>query len=260
MIRKRVSIILIATLVSMLVLGACSKSSEPKYYDKDFMSSLEKGLESRWVFADKEEDTENKEFYTTATKKELEQVKKYEDLKFKDSKLKEAAISYINELKNGLKVAKTYGSDSFYDNWEKHYDSRTSKLITINDIKKIEVSEKKQSILDELLASGKEVISAEKNKDTLTSFLKSITFAKDETRSNEFSSYYTATVENTTGLNIENLNLSFKLIDDNGVTVDTPVEYVENWNAGEKRQLEFWTDKQFSKTEITMDEYFKIKE
>ena len=258
--RKRMPIILIVTLAVMLVLGACSKSSEPKYYDDDFMSSLEKGLESRWSFVEKEDDDESEKFYTTAIKKEFEQVKKYEDLKFKDSKLKEAALAYINELKNGLKVAKTYGSDSFYDNWSKHYDSRTAKLITINKIKKIEVSEKNQSTLDELLASGKEVISTEKNKDTLTNFLKGITFAKDEARSDEYSSYYTATVENTTGLNIENLSLSFKLIDDNGVTVDTSSEYVENWNAGEKRQLEFWTDKQFSKTEITMGEYFEIKE
>lgn len=82
------------------------------------------------------------EGYETATQTELDVIEKYQDLKFKDSKLKEAALAYTNELKNGLEVAKTYGSDSFYDNWEKHYDSKTSKLITINDIKKVEVSEK----------------------------------------------------------------------------------------------------------------------
>lgn len=82
------------------------------------------------------------EGYETATQTELDVIEKYQDLKFKDSKLKEAALAYINELKNGLEVAKTYSSDSFYDNWEKHYDSKTSKLITINDIKKVEVSEK----------------------------------------------------------------------------------------------------------------------
>ena len=163
----------------------------------------------------------------------------------------------INELKNGLKVAKTYGSDSFYDNWEKHYNSRTSKLIAINDIKKIEVSEKNQSILDELLASGKEVQTKNKNEDTIKSFADSLTFTLDEANSDESASYYiyTATAENTTQLNFEYLSLNIKLIDDQGTTVDTQPIYESNWAANEKRNLEFTTDKTFSTIQITVNDY-----
>ncbi|MGC4441147.1 hypothetical protein ABXW85_20015, partial [Streptococcus suis] len=82
------------------------------------------------------------------------------------------------------------------------------KLIAINAIKKIKVSSKYQDILDELLASGKEVNQNNKNKEKLTNFVKTIAFTKDEAESSEDYFYYTATVENTTGLKISNLGLS----------------------------------------------------
>ncbi|MCK1203036.1 hypothetical protein MXZ84_10715 [Streptococcus uberis] len=55
---------------------------------------------------------------------ELKTISKYENLKFKDSKLKEYAISYINEMNNGLKVAKTFGSESFDQKWYEHQNRR----------------------------------------------------------------------------------------------------------------------------------------
>lgn len=158
---KRMFLVISLLFVSIIVAGCGTTSTkkEVKYYDNDFVTDSGKALDARWTYTDDKANADvvmTEEGYETATQTELDVIEKYQDLKFKDSKLKEAALAYINELKNGLKVAKTYGSDSFYDNWEKHYNSRTSKLIAINDIKKIEVSEKNQSILDELLASGKE--------------------------------------------------------------------------------------------------------
>ena len=63
--------------------------------------------------------------------------------------------------------------------------------------KKIEVSEKNQSILDELLASGKEVQTKNKNEDTIKSFADSLSFTLDEANSDKSTSYYiyTATAE-----------------------------------------------------------------
>ena len=134
---------------------------------------------------------------------------------------------------------------------------KITKLIAINDIKKIEVSEKNQSILDELLASGKEVQTKNKNEDTIKSFADSLTFTLDEANSDESASYYiyTATAENTTQLNFEYLSLNIKLIDDQGTTVDTQPIYESNWAANEKRNLEFTTDKTFSTIQITVNDY-----
>ena len=246
---KRMFLVISLLFVSIIVAGCGTTSTkkEVKYYDNDFVTDLGKALDARWTYTDDKANTQT----------ELDVIEKYQDLKFKDSKLKEAALAYINELKNGLKVAKTYGSDSFYDNWEKHYDSRTSKLIAINDIKKIEVSEKNQSTLDELLASGKEVQTKNKNEDTIKSFADSLTFTLDEANSDESASYYiyTATAENTTQLNFEYLSLNIKLIDDQGTTVDTQPIYENNWAANEKRNLEFTTDKTFSTIQITVNDY-----
>lgn len=259
---KRMFLVISLLFVSIIVAGCGTTSTkkEVKYYDNDFVTDLGKALDARWTYTDDKTNADvvmTEEGYKTATQTELDVIEKYQDLKFKDSKLKEAALAYINELKNGLKVAKTYGSDSFYDNWEKHYNSRTSKLIAINDIKKIEVSEKNQSILDELLASGKEVQTKNKNEDTIKSFADSLTFTLDEANSDESASYYiyTATAENTTQLNFEYLSLNIKLIDDQGTTVDTQPIYENNWAANEKRNLEFTTDKTFSTIQITVNDY-----
>ena len=259
---KRMFLVISLLFVSIIVAGCGTTSTkkEVKYYDNDFVTDLGKALDARWTYTDDKANADvvmTEEGYETATQTELDVIEKYQDLKFKDSKLKEAALAYINELKNGLEVAKTYGSDSFYDNWSKHYDSRTSKLITINDIKKIEVSEKNQSILNELLASGKEVQTKSKNEDTIKSFADSLTFTLDEANSDESISYYiyTATAENTTQLNFGYLSLNIKLIDDQGTTVDTQPIYENNWAANEKRNLEFITNKTFSTIQITVNDY-----
>lgn len=264
--KKRSLLLVVATaLLSVLFLSACSNSTkeQEKYYDSDFMSSLEKGLENRWAYTNNKSNADevlSKKGYTTATQKELEQIKKYQNLKFKNSKLQEAALAYINELKEGLSVAKTYGSKSFDENWSKHYDARTSKLIAINAIKKIKVSSKYQDILDELLASGKEVNQNNKNKEKLTNFVKTIAFTKDEAESSEDYFYYTATVENTTGLKISNLGLSIKLIDDQGVTIDTQTIFIDSWDKNEKRKLEFSTSETFSSMQVSLDDYYKLEE
>ena len=259
---KKMFLVISLLFVSIIVAGCGTTSTkkEVKYYDNDFVTDLGKALDARWTYTDDKANADvvmTEEGYETATQTELDVIEKYQDLKFKDSKLKEAALAYINELKNGLEVAKTYGSDSFYDNWEKHYNSRTSKLIAINDIKKIEVSEKNQSILDELLASGKEVQTKNKNEDTIKSFADSLTFTLDEANSDESASYYiyTATAENTTQLNFGYLSLNIKLIDNQGTTVDTQPIYENNWTANEKRNLEFITNKTFSTIQITVNDY-----
>ncbi|KXT76836.1 FxLYD domain-containing protein [Streptococcus sp. DD12] len=245
--------------IAVIILTACSSNNskdEKIYYDDQFMTALSKGLEERWKYTDEDataEDKASKKLYNTATQKELDQIEEYQDKSFKDSKLKEAAISYINALKDNQKVAETYGASSFDENWSKSYDARNEKLIAINNISKIKVSDKYQSTLDEVLASGKEVKQNSDNAQKVTDLIKSITFTKDEASSDEYLSSYTATVENTTGLTIANISLTVKLIDDQGVTVDEQSLFANNWTNGEKKRFEFTTDKTFAKTEISID-------
>ena len=110
---KRMFLVISLLFVSIIVAGCGTTSTkkEVKYYDNDFVTDSGKALDARWTYTDDKANADvvmTEEGYVTATQTELDVIEKYQDLKFKDSKLKEAALAYINELKNGLKVAKTY--------------------------------------------------------------------------------------------------------------------------------------------------------
>lgn len=246
------------TITCLILVGCSKKTSEKTYYDDKFMSSLAKGLESRWTYVDNNDD-ESKEFYTVAIKKELDEVNKYSDLSFKDSKLQEAAISYINSLKKCKEIAQTFGADSFYEKWFDAYDQRTEALNKINKIKKIKVSKANQKNLDELLASGKEVQKNNKAKEQVTKLINSLSFVKDEEKSFEEYGEYTATTTNNTEYTIEDLSVIAKLKNDQGVVVDEQYLIFNNWTPNETRQAEFGTDKTFSTIEYSID-YIEIKD
>ncbi|VEE22033.1 Uncharacterised protein [Streptococcus equinus] len=247
------------TIACLVLVGCSKKTNEKTYYDDKFMSSLAKGLEARWDYVDNNDDDESKKFYTTAIQKELDEVNKYSDLSFKDSKLQEAAISYINSLKKCKETARTFGADSFYEKWSDAYDNRTEVLNKINKIKKIKVSKANQSNLDELLASGKEVQNNNKAKEQVNNLINSLSFAKDEENSFEEYGEYTATVTNNTELIIEDLSVVAKLKNDQGVVVDEAYLSLNNWTPNETRQVEFGTDKTFSTIEYSID-YIEIKD
>lgn len=249
----------------MLILGVftavgCSKTEsskkEIKYYDNDFITALQDGLVSRWDEVDKEEKKENFKESGSSYKKwvdlELTQIKKFEDLKFKDSKLKEYAISYINELKEGEKISETFGSESFDGKWYEHQNRRTELLVNINKIHKLKVPNEEKETLKELLAGGKEVEQNNKNEQVVKDFVNKIEFARNEEKSDEYTSYYEVTVENTTGLTIKELGIEVKLIDANGVVVDTKYINATNWTKNEKRLLEFMAFEDFAKTEYVV--------
>lgn len=246
--------------MAVLTLVGCSKSSntkkETKYYDQDFITALQDGMIARWdYFAKKDEDKKHVDSgsdYQKFVNLELKSISKYENLKFKDSKLKEYAISYINEMNNGLKVAKTFGSESFNQKWFEHQNRRKELIVEINRIQKLKVPEKHQHWIDELLAGGKEVKQNNKNEQVVKDFVNKIEFARNEEKSDEHTSYYEVTVENTTGLTIKELGIEVKLLDANGVVVGTEYINAPNWAKNEKRLLGFMTFKDFEKTEYVV--------
>lgn len=60
----------------------------------------------------------------------------------------------------------------------------------------------------------------------------------------------TGVLENNTGYDFDNFVVHFTLYDDNGVVVDTPVDYLQNFTNGTKAQVEFYTYKQISTYEV----------
>ena len=79
-----------------------------KTYDNEFINSLAKGLNNRWGIVylndkdkvkDKDKDKESIKDFRDYIDCELIEIDKYNKRNFKDSKLKEFANAYINNLK-----------------------------------------------------------------------------------------------------------------------------------------------------------------
>lgn len=258
---KRILIALLA-FVSIFTMVACSNASkEDKIYDDAFITALGKGLDARWKYNNGGGLEFTAKGYEETITKELNQIKSFKDKKFKDSKLQEKAIAYINELENGKKIASTYGSDSFDTKWYEHTSKRNSLLVDINKINDIPVENKE--ILSELLAQGKEVQGNNSKKEAIENLVKNITFTVDTSKSDEYTTYYSATVENTTMYNIKDINLTINLVNAEGVTVDTQYAYANNWSPGGKTLFEFSqfdpSDHPFTTTQISIS-YFNAEE
>lgn len=247
--------LLFLLLLGVFTLSACTSSKGDKTYDEAFVKSLAKGLDARWEYVDdNQEDSANS--FKKAINKELVDIQEYKDKKFKDSKLQELAISYINELNNGLEITKTFGSDSFYSKWDKHVAKRTSLLSEINEIKTIPVQDK--DALSELLAQGNEVKDNNEKKESIENLVKNINFTVNNEKSDEYTKYYTATVENTTKYLIKDIYLTINLVNADGVTVSTQYVSANNWAPGGKTLFEFTQyigDNAFTTTQISISSF-----
>ena len=118
-----------ALFVAILFIGGCS-SSQPKEaektYDNEFITALAKGLDARWEVYEK---NKNELFSTNSArypKFELKEIEEYKDKKFEDDKLKELAITYINELKATQKAAEEGNRDDFDSHQQATYSPALS--------------------------------------------------------------------------------------------------------------------------------------
>ncbi|POD89129.1 hypothetical protein S101258_00149 [Lactiplantibacillus plantarum subsp. plantarum] len=71
---RKVTGLLLALLLSITLVGCSNKTSKTKYYDKDFITSLEQGLEARWKLTDEVGDQDiNQSDYKSFINAELKQ-------------------------------------------------------------------------------------------------------------------------------------------------------------------------------------------
>lgn len=244
----------ICIVLSTILLVGCTSNSENKNYDSEFLTSLSKGLDKKWKDNDKypEESAKN---YKLWANDELDEVKDYGDKKFKNDKLKELAIRYINVLKEGKEIASNFGADFFEDQWSEHQNKRYELLVEINNISEIPVQDKDG--LDEVLAGGKEVKRDNKVRKDFENIINSAEFKPDD--SNSYLAEYSAVVENTTEYDIEALTVEVSLFDENDVLYNTTYINVNNWRKGIKAKLDFIdTDDKEGTYEFSL-KYYEIK-
>lgn len=251
--------------VSMVTLSACGnskKTEEVHYADKDFLNSFVDGLQKRWDYVesdqgDKDSTDNMAEYVIKANEFELNALKKYKDEKFKDSNLQEKALAYINAIKNNIDVAKKYDDSKLIEKYNPVQEKRTIILTEIIKEYKPKFDDKHQKYADDLMKKGTQAKEENTQKEAVNNLFTNVTFNKTDDGYGFFNC--TATVENTTKYTIKNLSLTIKLVDDSNTVVSTTYASAENWTPGQKYNFEFGTDKNFTKTEVSVD-YYEIAE
>lgn len=243
--KKIMSIVLSALLAFSLF--ACGES---KSIDEQFMDSLAKGLEARWVLVDAEDEKEviTKEDWKGYFDAEYNEISKYKDEEFEDVNLEKWAKKYIDSIAASKDALRYFGTNQ----WESKYFSgvyhdRAEALYEINAITPVPVATERENELNEVLSDG------EVSKMTEKIFSK----VKFEKIKDEYGwKDYEAVVENTTSVDFSYFEFSVDLIDKEGVTVETALVNVQDWSSGEKAKFKFSTDEKFSKMDINHAQWY----
>ena len=278
---KKVYVVLSVILISVILVTGCASTPttennsaasastvEIAYADEDFITDLAKGLEARWSLSDSgdyeyvEGTQEHRDFYSSLLKAELNILsnKNYENATFKDSKIKEKAISYLNCL-HDQEDALTYvivDYDKYGELWDDAYNKRTQLITDFARNYGLTVSDKYKTTLSDMITNASVVDEKQHQEEALQKLVDSISFERIENEDDSDWVTYQAIVENTMDYEIVDLSLDVNLIDKDGVNVYTEYVSLNNIASGEKGKLEFSTDEQFEKTKLTIN-YFELK-
>ena len=262
---KRIGLALLLLLIGLLLPSPnYFIGDKNKTYDNEFINSLAKGLNNRWgiVYLNdkdkvKDKDKESIKDFRDYIDCELMEIDKYNNRNFKDSKLKEFANAYINNLKETKEailkkksiLGENFVDSTFTDEWYKYQRKRYELLLDINSIVEIPVKNKKS--LNKILKSGKEIKEFNRVYGILVDTFKPEDFEVENVRNEK---RYIGNFENTTGYDVGHIYLTIHFYDekDEGV-FSISVEPEGIWKNGTKKSFEFPiydSDKEFK--------YFKI--
>ena len=246
--------------VTLFTVGCSSnKVEEPKSQDTKFIVDVEKALEDRWRYVSKVEsgkiDVESESKYLKeCVNKELSRLEKYEDANFNDARLRGIMLDYLDALNTQLDAVKYYSSDygKYDDLWTEGYNLRSTAIVELVDDYGLRVDE---NYLDEIKDNAQVV----KENDNLNKEIEKISKSIEFVKVNEEYGYkdYSAVVENTTSVKFDDFYVDVKLIDEDGIIVDTNTVGAQNWGPGEKVKFEFSTDKDFEKMEWSCEYYME---
>lgn len=252
---KKVILLTILTFSLLFVLAACGEdNNKDSDQDANFISSVSEGLQARWAYQDDNEDNDSvdeREYLEESVNREFEKVKDFENASFKDSKLKEKAISYINTLKDSSAALEYYSADSqkYEEEWEKAYNERTKLIKDFSENYGLVVDDKYSDRIKELLTNATSVEEDEGKQAEVDKIVKSIKFKK--TKDEYGYKTYQATVENTSSMNFKYFNLNINLIDNDKVVIGKQYANTDDFQKGAKARFEFSTDETFKDYKIT---------
>lgn len=258
---RNLTVVAIA-LFATLSLGGCGqqKADEgPDYADDEAMAIVADGLEARSDLIDQQieegEDTTTNASYEKAVQAELEVVEPLRDRQFEDSEMQEDVLSYINLLNDSMDVLENYPTSdiNFYTKWTEVYDDRTSMLSKFVEEYGLTVDAQYQDVLDELVTNGAAATKRSEMDEKMEALASSIVFEKADQGYGYFE--YTATVENTTGMNLKDVSLVLSLYDAEGVKAGETYASANSWAPGEKVRFETSSDIDAATVKVAIDYY-----
>ena len=139
--------------------GNTQKDDGPDYVDDEAMSIIAKAYQKRSDVLDQYEqkkDTDSVKHVKDAVQAEIDNDEPLKERQFKDSKLQEKVITYINLLEDSQKVNEDYSylSSDYSTEWTKVYDKRSALLKDFVDNYKLTVDSKYQDPLNDIVANG----------------------------------------------------------------------------------------------------------
>ena len=261
---KRISALLLAAMMlfALVACGDKEESSEPEYADKNFLADFASAFEERQDKISSSNidqtgfvDQEYVDYLTELTDIELNAISKYKTQNFEDGKLQEYVISLCNTLDDAKAAAAELLSDSYNatEKWQSAYSERCRIIaILINDYG-LTISDKYSDIVDEILSTAKDAENTKERDAKIQNMIDSLEFELVE------DSYgwktYKAILQNNTGVNFGNFRLTIDLLDESGIVVGQSYANVSNVKDGQSYVLEFTTDKDFAKYDITPEYY-----
>lgn len=257
----RTATAVLACLTMTAGLAACSDKTTdegPDYADDEAMSIIAEGFQKRSdVIAkyEKEKKSDTSEQVKAAVQAEIDNDKPLKERQFEDSKLQENVIAYLNLLNDSLDVVadNPYLSDDYAKEWTKVYDKRSSLLKTFVDDYGLTVDAAYQDALNDIVANGSSVQKKTETEDALANLFSSAAFEKTE---GEYGNYdYAAVVENTTGIDFGQVNLTVALYDADGVKVEETSASTSSWPAGEKVRFEATSYTDAAQVKVSVDDY-----
>lgn len=255
--------LLVLLICSLGFISACSQnatnSEKPKYVDDKAMNVIAAGFEKRSDVIESnanDDDPHSTENIQEAIKAEIKNDKELKNARFKDSKMQQDVITYLNLLDDQLKVTEDYSQSSsdYYEEWNKVYDKRSEQLKKLVDNYGLEVGEKYKDDFDELIKNGKSVAEKTRNEDAINSLIQGAYFEKSDDGYGLYT--YTAVVENTSGISFSNVGLTLALFyDADDVKAEETYADTSSWAPGEKVKFEAMSDVDAARVVASVSSY-----
>lgn len=257
--------IMVVVLVTLFLLNGCaSKEEEPviEYKDKEFVEDLALGWQERFDCesqAAEEDDAEKQqELLLKGCEAELTRVEKYSSEEFKRQGLKDLTGEYIACLKETKNALQFYISDNDkYISMTQSANNDRRRILTrlVSDYG-MTVDDKYKDVFSESLTNAIVSGAYSKQQKSVEDLVKGIKFEKepDEYYDEKYHTY-SGNVKNTTGISFERIDIKVKLYDSDNVVVGTENVYLENFKPDSTERVEFSTDAEFEKMEVSCDSW-----